>query len=69
MNEFSTSNEWLWHLARTIVQDVLGALVANVDMLAGCEVLEPEWRAIVVTFVMAVLSPHHCRTRCPRRAA
>lgn len=26
-------------------------------MLVGCAVLEPEWRAIVVALVMAVLSP------------
>ena len=53
MEEFLTSNEWPWRLARTIVQGVLGVVVANVDMLVGCAVLEPTWRAVVV----AVLSP------------
>ena len=53
MEEFPTSNEWPWRLARTIVQGVLGVVVANVDMLVGCAVLEPTWRAVVV----AVLSP------------
>lgn len=57
MEAFLTSNEWPWRLARTIVQGVLGVVVANVDMLAGCTVLEPEWRAVVVALVMAVLSP------------
>lgn len=53
MKAFLTSNEWPWRLARTIVQGVLGVVVANVDMLVGCAVLEPEWQALV----MAVLSP------------
>lgn len=42
MKAFLTSNEWPWRLARTIVQGVLGVVVANVDMLVGCAVLEPE---------------------------
>ena len=57
MNEFLTSNEWPWRLARTIVQGVLGVLVANIDQLMGAVVLEPTWRAIVVALVMAVLTP------------
>lgn len=59
MEAFLTSNEWPWRLARTIVQGVLGVVVANVDMLVGCAVLAPEWRAVVVALVlvMAVLSP------------
>ena len=57
MSEFLTSNEWPWRLARTIVQGVLGVIVANVDMLVGSAVLEPAWRAVVVALVMAVLSP------------
>ena len=57
MNDFLTSNEWPWRLARTIVQGILGVVAANVDMLVGCAALEPEWRAVVVALVMAVLSP------------
>lgn len=57
MDTFLTSNEWPWRLARTIVQGVLGVIVANIDMLVGCAVLEPTWRAVVVALVMAVLSP------------
>lgn len=29
MNEFLASNEWYWRLARTIVQGVLGVVIAN----------------------------------------
>ena len=57
MNEFLTSNEWHWRLARTIVQGILGVVVANVDVLMGAAVLDPTWRAICVALVMAVLSP------------
>ena len=57
MDTFLTSNEWPWRLARTIVQGVLGVVVANIDMLVGCAVLEPAWRAVAVALVMAVLSP------------
>ena len=57
MNDFLTSNEWNWRLLRTVVQGVLGVVVANIDLVVGCAVLEPTWRALVVALVMAVLSP------------
>lgn len=57
MAEFLTSNDWSWRLARAIVQGVLGVVVANIDVLVGCAVLDPTACGIVVAFVMAVLSP------------
>ena len=57
MNTFLTSNEWQWRLLRTIVQGVLGVIVANIDVLVGAVVLDPASRAIVVALCMAVLSP------------
>ena len=57
MNRFLTSNEWQWRLLRTVVQGVLGVVVANVDLLMGVVVLDPTWRALCVAMVMAVLSP------------
>ena len=57
MDLFLTSNEWQWRLLRTIVQGVMGVAVANVDLLVGCAVLDPTWRAVCVAMVMAVLSP------------
>ncbi len=57
MNVFLTSNEWEWRMLRTIVQGVLGVVVANVDLLMGCAVLNPTWRAVAVALVMAALSP------------
>ena len=57
MEKFLTGNEWNWRLGRTIAQGVLGVFVANVDLIVGFAVLDPTMRALVVAFVMAVLSP------------
>ena len=57
MRKFLTSNEWQYRLLRTIVQGILGVLVANIDVLAGYAILDPAIRAIVVALVMAILSP------------
>lgn len=57
MNTFLTSNEWQWRLARTILQGLIGVLVANIDMIVGFAVVDPSIKALVVALVMAVLSP------------
>ena len=57
MNEFLASNEWYWRLARTIVQGVLGVVIANIDLIMGWCVLDPSVKDLVVALVMAVLSP------------
>lgn len=57
MNKFLTSNEWQYRLLRTIVQGVLGVVVANIDLILGFTALDPSVRALVVALVMAVLSP------------
>lgn len=57
MNEFLTSNEAKYRLLRTIVQGVLGVIVANLDLIFGYVIFEPQTRAFVVALVMAVLSP------------
>lgn len=57
MDEFLNSNDWQWRLARTVVQGVIGVLVANVDLIVGWCVVEPQVRGLVVALVMAVLSP------------
>lgn len=56
MNRFLTSNERQWRFMRTVVQGVLGVVVANVDLLMGVAVLDPTRRALCVAMVMAVLS-------------
>lgn len=57
MNEFLNGNDWKWRLARTIAQGVLGVFIANIDLILGYAILDPTMRALVVAFVMAVLSP------------
>ena len=50
MSEFLASNEWQWRL-------VLGVVIANIDLILGYAILDPTLRALVVAFVMAILSP------------
>lgn len=57
MSDLLTSNEWRWRLLRTVVQGVLGVVVANMDTLVGCTVLDFAWRTLVFALVMAELSP------------
>lgn len=57
MNTFLTSNEAKYRLLRTIVQGVLGVVIANLDLIFGYVILDPSTRALVVALVMAVLSP------------
>ena len=57
MNTFLSSNKLIYRLLRTIIQGIIGVLIANVDMLVGLCVFQPEQRAIVVALVMCILSP------------
>lgn len=57
VGDFLNSNEWQWRLARTIVQGVIGVIVANLDLILGVMVVEPQVRSLLVALVMAVLSP------------
>lgn len=57
MNTFLTSNEAKYRLARTILQGIIGVLVANIDLIAGQVILDPAQRAVIVPIVMAILSP------------
>ena len=57
MDKFLTSTDWRYRLARTIVQGILGVLVANIDLILGYTALDAPTRALIVALVMAVLSP------------
>lgn len=57
MNRFLTSNETSYRLARTILQGVLGVVVANLDYLVGFGHFSAGTKALIVALVMAVLSP------------
>lgn len=57
MSKFLSSNDWQWRLARTIVQGILGVIIANVDIITGSLIFDPTTKGVVVALVMAVLSP------------
>ena len=57
MDKFLTSNDWKYRLLRTIVQGVLGVIIANLDLILGYVAFDPQMRAMIVALVMAVLSP------------
>ena len=57
MNEFLISNDTKWRLLRTIVQGILGVVIANLDQIVGGCVFDPATRALIVALVMAILSP------------
>ena len=55
--KFFNSNEWQWRLLRTIVQGVIGFLIANIDLIIANLTLDANTKAIIVGVVMAILSP------------
>lgn len=57
MNEFLTSNETKYRLARTILQGIIGVLIANLDVVVGAFAFSPELKPVIVAVVMAILSP------------
>ena len=57
MKEFLTSNSAGARLARTIVQAIIGVLIANMDLLVGQFIFNAEIRPVIVGLVMAILSP------------
>lgn len=57
MNTFLTSNETKYRLLRTIVQGLIGVLIANIDTLVGFTPIDPALKPIIVAVVMAILSP------------
>lgn len=57
MEKLMKSNDWKYRLARTILQGVIGVLIANLDLILGYTILDAPTRAFVVALVMAVLSP------------
>ena len=57
MNRLLTRNEAKYRLLRTIIQGVIGVLIANADYLVGVFHFSPETRVVIVTLVMAILSP------------
>lgn len=57
MTKFLTSNDWQFRLLRTIVQGIIGVLIANIDVLISSLNITDTLRPIIVALCMAVLSP------------
>ena len=57
MEKFLTSNDWQYRLARTILQGVIGVIIAQLPQVVGLYQLDPIWSATIVALTMAVLSP------------
>lgn len=52
-----TSNEWHYRLLRTIIQGVIGVLIANADMIVSQLDFDAATKTMIVAFAMSVLSP------------
>lgn len=57
MTKFLKSNETKYRLLRTIAQGIIGVVIANVDVLVEGFMIPPEYKAMIVALVMAILSP------------
>ncbi len=57
MNTLLTSNETKYRLIRTIIQGIIGVIIANLDLLIGFVSIPAELRPVIVALVMAILSP------------
>ena len=57
MKKFLQSNETKYRLFRTIIQGIIGVVIANADFLISGLNFPPEAKAFIVALVMAILSP------------
>ena len=57
MNRFFFSNSAKYRLLRTIVQGIIGVIIANLDLIVGVFRFSPGVKALIVALVMAILSP------------
>lgn len=57
MKTFLTSNSWEYRLLRTVVQGIIGVLIANLDGLIASLTISDNIKPIIVALCMAVLSP------------
>lgn len=57
MNKFLSSNSTGCRLARTILQGIIGILIANIDVIFASFDFSAEIKTLIVGLTMAVLSP------------
>ena len=57
MKTLFNSNDTKDRLIRTIIQGVIGVIIANLDLLVSGLTIPTEYKPMIVALVMAVLSP------------
>lgn len=55
--KFLHSNETIYRLLRTILQGIIGVIIANIDLITGQFAIPEVWKPIIVAICMAILSP------------
>ena len=55
--KFLHSNGTGYRLLRTIVQGIIGVIIANLDAITGAFSISDIWKPIIAALVMAILSP------------
>ena len=57
MKKFLQENTTAYRLLRTILQGIIGVLVANMDLFVSYIQIDPTMKPVIVALVMAILSP------------
>ena len=57
MNKFLTSNDPLYRCLRTVIQGIIGVVIAQLPTLLTGTPLDPVWQEFIVAITMAILSP------------
>ena len=57
MNKFLTDNSALYRTLRTVLQGIIGVLIANLDVLIAPLTISDSFKPIIVALCMAILSP------------
>lgn len=57
MEKFLHSNDTIYRLLRTVLQGIIGVLIANIDLLISKLTFDPTIKPMIVALVMAILSP------------
>ena len=57
MTKFLTDNSALYRTLRTILQGIIGVLIANLDVLIAPLTISDSFKPIIVALCMAILSP------------
>lgn len=56
IDKLLNSNDWQYRMLRTILQGIIGVLIANVDYIVGAH-FDGTTKTIIVALCMAILSP------------